>query len=183
MTVLVYLVLPSLSPGVGMLLLCGVFFFQIIFDTFKTPHWYWCQNNRCSCAVGERSGYDPLRTSRQKLSMRERFVRFVQIILENKVMKIVALLLQVFGVVGFIAAWMIGMKTSDIDKIRPLVGAPLALLALSLVWSSWFQKKVNDPYIIKRDLPREVTARYKSGKMYNNIIMPHLYPYQSRHKV
>ena len=163
MTILMYLVLPQLSPGVGMLLLCGVFFFQIIIDTFKTPHWYWCQNNRCSCAAGERSGYNLLRTARQKVSLRERFVRFVQIILENKVMKLIALLLQIFGIAGFIAAWVIGMNSSNLDMIRPLVGAPLAILVLSLVWSSWFQKKVNDPY--KRGLQRDVTARYKSGKL------------------
>jgi hypothetical protein len=172
MTVLVYLVLPQLSPGVGMLLLCGVFFFQIIIDTFKTPHWYWCQNNRCSCAVGERNGYDLLRASRQKLSLMERFVRFVQIIFENKVMKLIALLLQIFGVIGFIAAWVIGMNTNDLDynfEIRPLVGAPLAILVLSLVWSSWFQKKVNDPH--KRGLQRNVTARYKSGKLITVTIM------------
>ena len=112
MTVLVYLVLPQLSSGVGMLLLCGVFFFQIIIDTFKTPHWYWCQNNRCSCAVGERNGYNLLRTGQQKLSVMERIVRFVQIIFENKAMKIVALLIQIFGFAGFITAWVIGMNTS-----------------------------------------------------------------------
>ena len=163
MTVLMYLVLPQLSPGVGMLLLCGVFFFQIIIDAFKTPHWYWCQNNRCSCAADERNGYDRLRASRQTVSLRERFVRFVHIILETKVMKLIALLLQIFGIAGFIAAWIIGMNGSDLDKVRPIVGAPLAILTLSLVWSSWFQKKVNDPY--KRDVQRDVTARYKSGEL------------------
>ena len=167
MTVLMYLVLPQLSPGVGMLLLCGVFFFQIIIDALKTPHWYWCQNNRCSCAAGERNGYDRLRASRHNVSLRERFVRFVQIILENKVMKLIALLLQIFGIAGFIAAWVIGMNSSNLeyDKVRPMVGAPLAILTLSLVWSSWFQKKVNDPY-----KGGDVTARYKSGKLITGIL-------------
>ncbi len=168
MTVLVYLVLPQLSPGVGMLLLCGVFFFQIIIDTVKTPHWYWCQNNRCSCAVGERNGYDLLRASRQRVSLMERFVRFVQIVFENKVMKLIVLLLQIFGIVGFIAAWVTGMNTNDLE-IRPLVGAPLAILVLSLVWSSWFQKKINDPR--KRGLQRNVTARYKSGKLVTDTLI------------
>ena len=163
MTVLVYLVLPQLSPGVGMLLLCGVFFFQIIIDTFKTPHWYWCQNNRCSCAVGERNGYNLLRTGQQKLSVMERIVRFVQIIFENKAMKIVALLIQIFGFAGFITAWVIGMNTSSINVTRPMIGGPLAILVLSLVWSTWFQKKVNDPS--KRGIQGDVTARYKSGTL------------------
>ena len=163
MTVLVYLVLPQLSPGVGMLLLCGVFFFQIVIDKFKTPHWYWCQNNRCSCAAHERNGYDLLRTSQQKQSIMERFVRFMQIILENKMMKIIALLLQIFGVIGFTAAWVVGINTDEFDVTRPLVGGPLAILVLSFVWSTWFQKKVNEPD--RRDLQRNVTARYKSGKL------------------
>ena len=72
-------------------------------------------------------------------------------------------MLQTFGVIGFIAAWVIGMNTGGFDVIRPLVGGPLAILVLSLVWSTWFQKKVNEPD--KRILQRNVTARYKSGKL------------------
>ena len=160
MAVFVYVVLPQLSPGIGMLLLCGVFFFQIIIDTFNTPHWYSCQNNRCSCAG---NGYDLLRTNRpQKLSIMERFVQFVQVILENKLMKMLALSLQIAGVIGFITAWVAGMRTSEYDVTRPMVGGPLAILVLSLVWSTWFQKRVNEPN--KKDLQRDVTARYKSGK-------------------
>ena len=162
MTTFVYLVLPQLSPGVGILLLCGVFFFQIIIDMFNTPHWYWCQNNRSSCAARERGGYDLLTSHRRKQSMMEHIVRFVQVTLENKVMKLIALLLQLTSIVGFITAWIIGMRSSELDVIRPLVGGPLVILVLSFVWSTWFQKKIAEPN--KKGLQRDVTARFKSCK-------------------
>ena len=76
-------------------------------------------------------------------------------------MKIIALLLQVSAIVGFIVAWAVGMSGSGYDVIRPTVSCPLCILVLSFVWSDWFQTKIAEPY--RKDFEREgITARFKS---------------------
>ena len=155
--------LPAISPGVGILLLCCVFFFQTFVDMIKTPHWYWCQNNNCTRARAERNGYNPLSQNHQQRSKMEYFVCFVQAILENRVMKVIALLLQTIGIFGFIAVWVASTNASEYDMTRPMVGYPLVILVLSFTWSNWFQEKIAEPD--KKDLRREdTTARFKSSK-------------------
>ena len=167
-TIFVYLVLPEISPGVGIMLLCGVFFFQIVVDIFKTPNWF-CGQNRCSCFNTERNGYDHI-TGHHNFNLKtikwakvfEYFVRCVQVLLENKVTKVLALLLQILGIIGFISLWVSKMKGHGYDMIRPMVGFPLVILVLSFIWTNWFQEKIAEPHTQMNN----VTARFKSSKYF-----------------
>ena len=157
MTTLVYLVLPEISPGAGILLLCGVFFFQIIVDICYTQNWFWCQHDGCFRA---QRGHDfPNLHQRSKV---EYVVCTVQLILENRVMKILALVLQISGIFGFIGVWVINMKHRGYNVIRPMVVYPLGIIILSVLWSTWFQEKIATPYGKE---PQKNTARYKSSKL------------------
>lgn len=157
MTTFVYLVLPEISPGAGIFLLCGVFFFQIILDFGYTQKWFWCQHDGCSCP---RQGQNFSRLRRR--SKVEYVVCIAQLILENRIMKMVALMLQIAGIFGFIGVWIIHMKHRGYNIIRPMVGYPLGIIILSVLWSTWFQEKIATPYGRK---PLH-TARYKSSRWY-----------------
>ena len=157
MTTFVYLVLPEISPGAGILLLCGVFFFQIIVDFCYTQRWFWCQHDGCCCASGEQRDFSHL----HRKSKVEYVVCIVQLILENRMMKIVALMLQIIGVFGFIGTWAYHMKHRGYNMIRPMVGYPLGIVVLSVIWSSWFQEKIATPHRSEQQSNR---ARYKSSR-------------------
>ena len=159
MTTFVYLVLPELSPGAGILILCGVFFFQIVVDIYYTQYWIWCQHDGCCRAPREQRGFDHLHPQRK--SKMEYFVCIVQLLLENRAMKVIALLLQTLGIFGFIGLWVHNMRRHGYNTIRPMVGYPLGIFFLSIVWSSWFQEKIATPH---RREQRRNTARYKSSK-------------------
>ena len=157
MTTLVYLVLPEIAPGAGILLLCGVFFFQIIVDICYTQKWFWCQHDKCSRAQRRRDS-----SHLHQRSKVEYVVCIVQFILENRVMKILALVLQISGIFGFIGVWVIHMKHRGYNMIRPMVGYPLGIILLSVLWSTWFQEKIATPYGKE---PQNNKARYKSSKL------------------
>ena len=171
MTIFVYLVLPELSPGVGILLLCGIFSFQMCVDVINTPHLLWCQNRNYNqlFAGCRRNGYNLLTSANQPKSKFEYVVRIAQIALENKLMKIIAVLIQVFSLIGFIVGWILGMQNYGQNLfIRATIGGPLCILVLSFIWSDWFQMKIVTPN--KKNLEREdITARYKSCEC-NNIL-------------
>ena len=158
MTTLVYLVLPEISPGAGILLLCGVFFFQIMVDIYHTQNWIWCQNDGCCCARSERRGFSRLR----RRSKVEYVVCFVQLILENRMMKIIALLFQTVGIFGFIGIWVSNMKHRGYNMIQPMIGYLLGILLLSVIWSTWFQEKIAAPH--RQRESQSNTARFKSCK-------------------
>ena len=157
MTTFVYLVLPEISPGAGILLLCGVFSFQIIVDIYYTQRWVWCQHDGCCCASREQRGFSRLRRE----SKVEYVVCIVQLILENRMMKVIALMLQIVGVFGFIGVWVVHMKHRGYNMIRPMVVYPLSIVILSFIWSSWFQEKIATPH---RKEQHTNTARYKSSR-------------------
>ena len=100
-----------------------------------------------------------------------KLLKRLQCILDHSVVKVLAALLQIGGVVGLIAFWAVVMFTKK-DKIpvdiqvyvQPLVGLPLVLLALSIVWSSRFQEAIAKSGIRKDE--KKVSARYKSGECY-----------------
>ena len=156
MTIFVYLVLPEISPGPGIFLLCGVFFFQIFVDFCYTQKWFWCQHDGCSCT---QQGHDFTHLHRR--SKVEYVVCIVQLLLENRVMKVLALLLQATGIFGFIGVWVVHMNHHGYNIIRPMIGYPLGIILLSVLWSTWFQQRIATPH--SRE-PQNNTARYKSSK-------------------
>ena len=174
MTTFVYLVLPEVSPGVGILLLCGVFFFQICIDIVKTPNWYWGQGQGCCARAGERNGYDALPLgNRQNLTscnwetwwtIFRYFVCIVQVLFENKIAKAVALLLQLVGIFGFIGMWVVNVQHLSYNMVRPMVGYPLAIFVLSVIWSNFYQEKIADAHNPRRNQEnQDITARFKSS--------------------
>ena len=163
MTIFVYLVLPELSPGVGILLLCGVFVFQICVDLVRTPNKFWGQNYGCCCRDTERNGYDTIALPRvRKWKIIGYFVCFVQVMLENKITKFFALLLQIGGIFGFIAIWVFHTKSLGYNMLRPMIAYPLVAFVLSFVWSNFFQDKIAEVH--KNKTKEGVTARFKSSK-------------------
>jgi hypothetical protein len=156
MTTFVYLVLPEISPGAGIFLLCGVFFFQIVIDFFYTQKWFWCQRGGRSYV---QQGRDITRLHQR--SKMEYVVCIAQFLLENRVMKVLALILQIAGILGFIGVWIIHMKGSGYSVVRPMVGYLLGIIILSVLWSTWFQEKIAEPYGREQ---QNNTARYKSSR-------------------
>lgn len=171
MTTFVYLVLPEVSPGLGILLLCGVFVFQICVDIFYTPNWFCGHRQGCCDRTPDRNGYDEVdqgTPNNKKKSARWAIVRYlvcvVQALFENKVAKVIALLLQIIGIFGFIGMWVVNTKDLQYNMVRPMVGYPLTIFVLSVIWSNFYQEKIADCH--KHRLKREdITARYKSGKL------------------
>ena len=161
MTVLVYLVLPETSPGVGIMLLCGVFYFQIVMDIFKTPNWYWGQSQSDCC--GRRNGYNRIQSHQQSSAVkRSRIIYVVYILLENKIMRILALLLQISGIIGFIVLCSLEKDEHDYVSIWSMVGYPLVILFISPLWSNIFQDKIAKSQ--DHEKKEDITARFKSSK-------------------
>ena len=156
MTTFVYLVLPEISPGAGIFLLCGVFFCQIIVDCYYTQKWFWCQHNEC---LRTQQRHDPSHIHQK--SKVEYVVCIVQLLLENRVMKIIALVLQIVGIFGFIGVWVVHMKHRGYNMVRPMVGYPLCIIVLSFLWSTWFQENIAVPHGREQ---QNNTARYKSSR-------------------
>ena len=176
MTIFVYLILPELSPGVGILLLCGVFTFQICVDFVRTPNRFWGQNMGLCCRDVERNGYNAV-PAQQVRSTKWSFVRYlvciVQVLLENKITKAIAFLLQVVGIFGFIGIWVLLVRKFDYNMTRPMIGYPLVVFALSVIWSNFYQEKIAAVPLTTSSI-EGVTARFKSSEymvLYNIFII------------
>ena len=169
MTSFVYLVLPELSPGVGILLLCGVFVFQIIVDIKRTPNKYCCQrNNKCYRNTGMYED-DPLiaqpNIKGRKKGIKDKFMHIIQVLFENKITKLIALVLQITAIFGFISIWVLHIKPliGSQNMIRPMLGYPVIALVLSVIWSNFFQDKIAE-FHHKVSLKEGATAKFKSSK-------------------
>ena len=153
MTTFVYLVLPEISPGAGIFLLCGVFSCQIIVDCYYSQKCFWCQHDEYS---RRQQRHDP-----SHIHQKSKVVCITQFLLENRVMKILALSFQVVGIFGFITVWTVYMKHHGYSMIRPMVGYPLSIIGLSILWSTCFQEKIAVPH---RREQQNNTGRYKSSR-------------------
>lgn len=171
MTIFVYLVLPEISPGVGILLLCGVFFFQICVDIVKTPKWYCGQG---TCMLTHRNEYNELPRQRSTgglswAKVYRRAEKVVRVLLANRIAKVVALIVQIIGMFGFIGLWVGMTKSMHYDMVRPMVGYPLIILALSFIWSNFFQEKIAEADKDRERRSKDVTARFKSSKLFETM--------------
>ena len=94
-------------------------------------------------------------------------MRVLSDLFQNRVTKTVAFLLQILGILGL--AGVIGLefqKTSEPEVyLEPVIGLPLSIIVLSIVWSNKIQEYIaapgkaswNRPYI-------KYNARYKASK-------------------
>ena len=155
----VFLVLSYLPPNVSILILSGVFPVQIIIDIY-------CNRVPCKPSPATRRQYQnldmmvtPVRPSKRLAVLKE----YSRMALENKVVKYIALVLQVGGILGL--AIFLGVRRPEgtaLSKIlRPIIAFPIALLIMSFIWSDKVQKLIAHT---KRKVGKSCTARYKSSK-------------------
>lgn len=158
MSTLVFLVIAEFSPGVSILLFSGVFILQTLISAFDSD--MCCQpKSKYLRAPTEEPGKRGGRCTALSSSL-------------CIVSKLLAFVLQVFGVLGLVGYFV--YKTiveGEPLEYRVVVGMPLAILALSVVWSNRCQE-----FIVGSSIPG-VPARYKSGRYLLNNILPTLILY------
>ena len=181
-SVFVFVVMAELPPVVSLLLLGGVFFYQIAVDI-----WY---VNTCSCTCRKpecverqcRRGYNNLSNEEHggvddgpvKAAVKTPTVRTPTVIyycfdmlLENRIVKTAALLIQVASMAVFIGFWCYTFNEfpnvgGSLYKLKAIVAIPICLLVLSFIWTNTFQDWIALIYNNKEGVK---TARYKSSKL------------------
>ena len=86
----------------------------------------------------------------------------VRVIFENKTTKLLALGLQLTGIVGLAIYLGIYLYDEDVNTLRPVIAFPLVLIVMSFIWSNWIQKLLAKP---KMKAGTFHSARYKSSKL------------------
>ena len=161
MTIFVYLILPEVSSGTGILLLSGVFVAQIAMDIYNTPILYFgpC-HQKCSCLKGHqkeyRRIYSPV-TVHQPHSMCSK----AGIILENKIVKVFAFLLQLTGIIGFSALWSKLSMDTHYKSFWAIIGYPIVIIVLSIIWTNLFQEYIAQPRKSEEDWVQDSKAKTK----------------------
>lgn len=185
-TVFVYLVLPEIPSGIGILLLCGVFSFQTLVD-IKMIMNQKKQKKPCQRRMRSRGDYFSIRDSDisdQNLSdpvdpRKCSVMYFIAILLENIIVKGLVLLFQFIGIVGFSIAWGFKSQEHTYDLIlQPVIGYPMVAFVLSVLWSNFFQTEIskpkqepeNKPMVEEKEI---IKARFKSSKyvLFHEIVV------------
>ena len=148
MCTLVFLVISEFSPGVSILLLSGVFLSQTFIGLFDND--VCCQNKPMYIRAATEDGYH----KRSRLStFSSGFCSVVS--------KMLALVLQIAGILGLVGYFAYRtLVFGDPIEYRVVIGMPLAILVLSIVWSNRCQEYITRSSIL------DVPARYKSGKLH-----------------
>lgn len=145
MSTLVFLVLAEFPPGVSILLFSGVFISQTLISMFD--------NDVCCSFTPEytRAATDEMDHSKNRCTaLSSGFCSIVS--------KLLAFVLQLTGLLGLVGYFVYKtLVKSEPIEYRVVVGMPLAVLALSIVWSNRCQE-----FIVRSSIPN-VPARYKSG--------------------
>ena len=179
----VFLVLSYLPPNVSILILSGVFPVQIFIDIYynRVP---W----KPSPATRQHyQNLDMMATpiGPSKLALRLAVLKeYFRMLLENKVVKYIALVLQVGGILGLAIDLRVRSKAhmngtalsmesnrialSNANILHPIIAFPIALLIMSFIWSDKVQKLIAHT---KRKVGKSRTARYKSSKFVIIIII------------
>lgn len=169
MSVFVFSVLCYLTPLVALLSMQPVFVAQFLLDLYYTPS---------SC--GRRRGYKNLGSAEHKLAnvtsgrtgielrAYQRMRLFLGDILDNKLVKVTAFLLQVIGTGGIILTVVLNHKP-DVDHRIPVIALPLSVATLAVLWSNKFQEfllvpeKSSEPAACGEDSIPASNARYKAS--------------------
>lgn len=141
---LLFLVLSEFSPGVSILLFSSIFVSQTIINVFDS--------NACT----HRSNYKQAFTKESNLKRTgSGFTSFIGIST-----KVIAFLLQVVAILGIMSYFAYKkVVLGEPLEYRIVVGMPLAILVLSILWSNRCQE------FIARSPVCGVSARYKSGML------------------
>ena len=172
MSTLLFLVLTELSPGEAILILNGVFLVQTAIDvhtSFRNRKKHFLDDystQRC----GDRHEYNQMDNCPEEILMitnpgaggRQVDDMMHECFLNHYVVKAVALLLQVGGLVSLISFWAVP-PASDMVHKKALIGLPFILLSLSLIWSNWFQEAIAKSNYLDK------TARYKSSEFMSSL--------------
>lgn len=138
---LLLLVIAEFSPGVSIFLFSGVFFTQTVLDVFE--------NDAC-CNFKQK--LDDLENPARKCFG----VSVTCFSISSKLLAFVLQCIGLFGLVSFLVYKTVVLGTAV--EYRAVIGMPLAILVLSMVWSNRCQK------YIARSHNSQVSARYKSSK-------------------
>ena len=132
------------------MLLSGVFVTQIAIDSYYTPNV--CHLQKCKCLPMRRLNNDSSESIRNLEEMpRKSFAVRQQssflVILENKVVKFFAFLLQVAGIYGFSALTLCSKLLGNQNSMsyRTIVGYPVFCIVQSMLWSNVFQDLIAKP--------------------------------------
>ncbi len=184
MSVLVFLVLSELSPGISILLLSGVFLCQTPLEIKRAFH-----PKPLNCNVRnrrQRNQYDIVDGNNRDLkallpedppdpviidqpdkfnSAKIKILGRLECIFEHWGTKGLAYFLQLAGLGGLIIFWAytLAHQPPDRKNYRHLVGLPLVLVAMSVIWSDRFQEEVASSY------KKNSSARYKSSELSWNV--------------
>lgn len=164
MSIFVFLALGNLPPHVSLFLLNGVFIAQTAIDAVRTP--FRLPNNCRGCSYNSLEDQSPHNPTTKFEVYKLKLKSFFCTLLENKLVKVLAFLGQIGGIVGL--AVYLGTK-GDLDGdadttlyIRPIVAFLVVLLVLSVAWSDkvqiWITKARNK-------VGWSDNARYKSSKL------------------
>ena len=169
----VYLILPEIPSGIGIMLLSGVFFAQIAIDTYYTPKVCFCfylQRCKCKCLPRRQRNHNNDLESIQNeeimplTSVITHRSHSKLIIFEDKIVKFFALLLQLTGILGFSILTLCSNFLEDRDSIslRIVVGYPIFCIVQSILWTNVVQdlfakpgkhdeEKSENPQAVTRD--------------------------------
>ena len=193
MCLLVFIVLAAFPVGVSILLLSGVFFFQIAIDMLRlycSKHWKNCKDKFKPLRKGYGKIHDnsgrgnedccPLLLDTEEVIDEDecKVLKILGSVLDNPYVKFIALVMQGIGLTGVLIFWiytMLGNTFMKLDRMMkyfylcPLVALPMVILSMSLIWSNIYQEGIaSTKHRARKDgvenESQERTARYKSSE-------------------
>lgn len=153
MNVFVFSVLCYLPPDLAPLGMQAVFIFQFLLDSY----YLWIQKpngNTSDCYNANKSEYETIGEEGQHHK------RYWSTVIENKLVKLVSVLLQFIGIVGFLAFLVIKARVTSEVYLFPVIGMPLSIAILSIVWNNKIQEYLANPQRKSHNLIRYKASEY-----------------------
>ena len=159
MSVFVFSVLCYLPPDLAPLGMQAVFIFQFLLDSYY--HWIReSDGNTSGCYNANKSEYETIGEEGQH------HIRYCSTVVENKLVKLVSVLLQLIGIIGFVVFLVVKASVSSEVYLFPVIGMPLSIAILSIVWSNKAQEHLANPQGKSHNL-----VRYKASEYYLPIVL------------